>query len=284
MAVKKSTAKKSVAKKKSVKKTAVKRTAKKASPRKSVAKKSAAKKKTAKRAVKKAPVRKATKKSSARKSAAKVSANFVVPAVPLRGGSGKPSVSVSTTPAPAKASSKSPASSTAKKPGASNRVVSAVIIGIVLLALVVVSKSKGNDDAAQPLPSTTAESTESAAATPEATPSETASETAAALSAHEGPVAINSHLTATGANITWKAPAAVEGLTTYNVEISVNNGEWKLLSAVPAMSTSLAVTKGESSGNSWTAFRVSSVYSDSQTVIGTTVLGKASFGLPGLYS
>ena len=115
----------------------------------------------------------------------------------------------------------------------------------------------------------------SAEATPEAT---------AELSAHEGPVGINSRLTATGATISWKAPTAVEGLTTYNVEISVSNGEWKLLSAVPAMQLSLDVTKGESSGNAWTSFRVSSVYSDAQTVIGITVLGKDAFGLSGIYS
>ncbi|MFZ2227410.1 MAG: hypothetical protein WA090_02735 [Candidatus Nanopelagicaceae bacterium] len=71
-------------------------------------------------------------------------------------------------------------------------------------------------------------------------------------------------------------PNAAEGLTGYNVEISLSNGPWKLISTVPASQHYLDVTKENTTG--WTSFRVSSVYSD-----GEATPAKA-FGLPGTYS
>jgi hypothetical protein len=84
------------------------------------------------------------------------------------------------------------------------------------------------------------------------------------------------HYTSTGATIFWKAPTAVDGLSGYNVEMSVSNGPWKLISTVPVAQLSLAVKKVSASG--WTSFRISSVYQDSQT------LAAKAFGLPGTYS
>ena len=93
---------------------------------------------------------------------------------------------------------------------------------------------------------------------------------------HEAPVGIVAQYTSKGATIFWRAPAAVDGLTNYNIEISSNGGTWKLISTVPVSQMSLDVIKGAAKG--WTSFKISTVYSDSQTVAGKI------FGLPGQYS
>jgi hypothetical protein len=99
--------------------------------------------------------------------------------------------------------------------------------------------------------------------------------------AGSGPEGIVAHATSTGATILWKAPATATGLTSYNVEASANGGSYAMLATVPATQLSLNITKGDSAG--WTSFKVSAVYGGGGTAVGTTVLGKNAFGLPGQY-
>lgn len=295
MAVKKATAKKSVAKKATAKKSAArpkKTAAKKSAVKKSAVKKSAVKKSTVKKtavkkAAKKTVASKAPKKAAAKKSVAKrvvpkkVAETIVIPEAPIPA-SRSARVEIVSTPAPAapvitptqpapSSSAMTPAQE--KKPGASGRVVFAVVVGIILLGLIVWAKGHNSTDkTATP----TATPTASASASASATASPTPSDTTAVISAHEPPQGVVAHYTSTGATIFWKAPTAVDGLTGYNVEISVSNGPWKLISTVPVAQLSLDVTKENSTG--WTSFRVSSVYSDSQTS------AAKAFGLPGTYS
>lgn len=282
MAVKKATAKKSAAKKSAAVKKA---TAKKPATKKSVSvkrapvKKALVKKSVTKKAVTKKPVAKKTtvKKRAVKKKAIKRGVKpvekFIVPPVPIPSISRTPRVEVSTIPAPVHIPVPTSVPTSTKKEGASGRVVFAVVVGIIILGLIVWSKSNGSnsDDIAKPL--STATATESATATPTPTPSESV---VATITAHEAPQGVVAQYTATGATIFWKAPTAVDGLTGYNIEISLSNGPWKLISTVPATQMSLDVTKGDTTG--WTSFRVSSVYSDSQTA------PAKAFGLPGSYS
>lgn len=256
----KKTAKKSVARKTTAKKVAKKSTAKKSTAKKAVARKSTAKKSTAKKTTAKKAVKKAAKRSSSR---------IVVPPVPLdRGSRGR--VNVSTAPAP-RAALSTPVAPQPKQ-GASNRVVTAVIVGIVLLALVVWSKSSGNDDAAAPAETATATST----TTPEetATPSESAT-SGEAVSSVEAPSGFVALRTADGLKLRWKAPASTDGLSGYNVEIKPASGEWTSVAKVEANVLTYDVTKSDDT--SWTQFRVSSVYSDGQTA------SAKIFGLAGQY-
>lgn len=280
VAVKKATAKKSAAKKPAAvkkataKKPATKKSAavKKAPVKKALVKKSAPKKAVAKKPVaKKTAIKKRAAKKKAIKRGAKPVEKFIVPPVPVPSISRTPRVEVSTIPAPVRIPV--PAPTPTKKEGASGRVVFAVVVGIIILGLIVWSKSNGSNsgDIAKPLPTATA--TESAIPTPTPTPTESV---VATITAHEAPQGVVAQYTATGATIFWKAPTAVDGLTGYNIEISLSNGPWKLISTVPATQMSLDVTKGDTTG--WTSFRVSSVYSDSQTA------SAKAFGLPGSYS
>ncbi|TRZ84984.1 MAG: hypothetical protein D4R83_07655 [Streptomycetaceae bacterium] len=303
MAVKKATAKKSAAKKvvkkvakKAAPKKTVKKVAKKAAPKKTVkkvAKKSAAKKvvkKVAKKAAPKKTVKKVAKKAVkkvAKKAASKKAVNksdlFTVPSVPITSTYRPAPIESAQIAAPVRFVAPAPVAPAAKKQGPSGRVVFAVALGVVLLALIVISKANNNDDAAAPTtsPSTIATASESAMPTDVATPpsepmpSETPAATVATV---EAPGGIVAHYTATGATVFWKAPSAVEGLTGYTVELSVNNGAWKVAATVPATQLSLDITKSESTKGTWTSVRVSSVYSDSQTAAGKV------FGLPGLFS
>ena len=111
------------------------------------------------------------------------------------------------------------------------------------------------------------------AASAAATPSASASASAAPAAGQAAPTGIVAHYTAKGATIFW---VAAPGVANYNVEISSNNGAWKLISTVPASQLSLDITKSDTAG--WSSFKVSSVYSD-----GTVVAGKV-FGLPGQYN
>ena len=261
VAVKKKTAKKT-AKKTVARKTTAKKVAKKSSAKKSTAKKAVARKSTAKKTTAKKAVKKTAKRSSSR---------VVVPPVPLdRGSRGR--VNVSTAPAP-RAASSTPVAPKPKQ-GASNRVVTAVIVGIVLLALVVWSKSSGNDDAAAP--SETATATSTATSTPEetATPSESAT-SGEAVSSVEAPSGFVALRTADGLKLRWKAPASTDGLTGYNVEIKSASGDWTSVAKVAANVLTQDVTKSDDT--SWTQFRVSSVYSDGQTA------SAKIFGLAGQY-
>jgi len=292
VAVKKATAKKSVAKKattKAPKKTVTKKaavkksTSKKATSKATTVKKSVVKKSTTKKsAVKKSAVKKTTAKKSAKKATKRVASKrsveaIVIPEAPISG-QRSARVEIVSTPAPAPtfvaSAPSTPSPATEKKPGASGRVVFAVAVGIILLGLIVWAKGHNSNSDVKPSPSPTA--TASSTPTESASPTPSASDTSAALTAHEAPQGVVAHYTSTGATIFWKAPTAVDGLTGYNVEISVSNGPWKLISTVPAAQLSLDVKKENALG--WTSFKVSSVYSDSETV------AAKAFGLPGTYS
>ena len=272
MAVKKATAKKSVTKKAVAKKSTRKKTA----PKATTAKKTAVKK----TAVKKTAVKKTAKKAVKRTAAKKSVEAFVIPEAPIAAQrSGR--VEIVSTPAPAFVTSTTSATTPAsagkvpapgKKPGASGRVVFAVAVGIILLGLIVWAKghNTNSDVKASPTPTATATPTDTASPTP------SASDTSAIITAHAAPQGVVAQYTSTGATIFWKAPTAVDGLSGYNVEISVSNGPWKLISTVPAAQLSLDVKKVGTAG--WTSFKVASVYTDSQTV------AAKAFGLPGTYS
>ncbi len=253
---KKSAAKKTVAKKRVAKKVAkkapakrtVKKVAKKSAAKKSVAKKKVAKKSTAKKAaVKKKVAKKAPAKRAVKKSAPIRVSTPSAPVVAPKPVAAKPVV--------------------APKQSASDRVKFLVVAGIVILAVIVWSKSgkEGDDAAPAPSISQSAEPTESASATPTET---------AAVAAVEAPSKFVALKSADGLKLRWVAPTAVDGLTGYNVEIRANGaGDWTTIATVPADQLSQDVTKSSDTG--WTQFRVSSVYSDGQTASATV------FGIPG---
>ena len=266
-AVKKSAAKKSVAKKSTAKKAVAKKTVKKSAVKKSAVKKSA---------VKKSAVKKTAKKSATKKRAVSAS-SVVIPPVPLASTLGAGRVDVSSTPKPASKSASAPAkpstSVAAPKQGASGKVLAAIIVGIILLAVVVVTRPDSGSDDAAPAPT----ASESAMPTAEPTAVPTSEETSAPVAAVEAPKAIGNWKDAAKSvmTISWNAPAASAGLTGYKVEVRVNRGEWAVKSEVPADQLSIDFSKTDSMGE--TAFRVSSVYSDGQEAVGNT------FGFSGVF-
>jgi hypothetical protein len=278
-AVKKSAAKKSVAKKSTAKKAVAKKSVKK-----SAVKKSAAKKTVKKSAVKKSAAKKSVKKSTAKKRATSAS-SVVIPPVPSSTSLGASRVDVSSTPKLATTSASAPAkpstSASAPKQGASGKVLAAIIVGIILLAVVVVTRPDSGSDDAAPAPAATESpmASEEPTAEPSEVPSEepTAEETSAPVAAVEGPKTIGNWKDAAKSvmTISWKAPAASAGLTGYKVEVRVNRGEWAVKSEVPADQLSIDFSKTDSMGE--TAFRVSSVYSDGQEAVGNT------FGFSGVF-
>ena len=287
MAVKKATAKKSVAKKAAAK-APRKSVTKKSTVKKSAVKKAAVKKSTVKKTVVKKPAKKAPskarKKSAVKKSASKRVASkksaetIVIPEAPISGARNA-RVEIVSTPAPTPVIiPAAPTPTPEKKPGASGRVIFAVIVGIILLGAIVWAKghNSNSNKNASPTPTATSSATPTSSSTEYASPTPSASSTSATLTAHGVPQGVVAHYTTAGATIFWRAPTAVDGLTGYNVEISVSNGPWKLISTVPATQLSLDVKKTSTSG--WTSFKVSSVYSDSQTS------SAKAFGLPGTYS
>jgi len=256
-----------VAVKKTAKKSAAKKSAKKVA-KKSVARKSTAKKVAKKSTARKSAVKKSAKKSSARKTTKKSSRRattvdrLVVPAVPVGGARGR--VDVSTAPAP-RAAAKSVSFDNKPKQGASNRVVAMVVVGIVLLAILVWAQSgKDGDDAAAPTtPSATATMTEEPT-----TPAEP-------VGTVEAPSAFVAIRSADGMNLRWKAPMATDGLTGFNVELKSAGGDWAVVATTGP--TELTHSVMLSSSDSWTQFRVSSIYSDGQTA------SAKIFGLAGQY-
>lgn len=282
-AVKKSAAKKSVAKKSSAKKVAKKSVAKKSAAKK-VAKKSVAKKSAVKKsAVKKSAAKKTVKKSAVKKRATAAS-SVVIPPVPSSSSLGAARVDVTSTPKPVTkttAAPAKPATPAAPKQGASGKVLAAIIVGIILLAVVVVTRpdSDGGDAAPAPTASASAmatqEPTEEPMEEPTAQPTEDAS--SEPVAAVEGPKTIGNWKDSakTIMSITWKAPAASAGLTGYKVEIRVNRGEWVVKSEVPADQLAIDFTKTATTGE--TSFRVSSIYSDGQEAVGNT------FGFAGVF-
>ena len=265
MAVKK----KPAAKKAAVKKSAVKKTVAK----KSTAKKAVAKKTVKKSAVKKSAAKKTVKKSAAKKRATSAS-SVVIPPVPSSS-LGAARVDVSSTPkvAPQSAPVKPSTSASAPKQGASGKVLAAIIIGIILLAVVVVTRPDSGSDDATPVPA----ASESAMPTAEPSAEPTPEATSAPVAVVEAPKAIGNWKDAAKSvmTISWNAPAASAGLTGYKVEVRVNRGEWVVKSEVPADQLSIDFSKTDSMGE--TAFRVSSVYSDGQEAEGNT------FGFAGVF-
>jgi hypothetical protein len=241
--------------KKAAKKAPAKKAAKKA-PAKKVAKKAAAKKVAkkapAKKVAKKAAVKKVAKKAPAKKAPAK---KVATPAVAVS----------SAAPVAAPAAPKAAAPAPAKKQGGSNRVVLAVVIGILALGAIVLSKGSDSSSTATP----------SESATPTASASASATESTAAVATTAAPLGIVAHYTANGATIFWNATTAAEGLKGYSIEFSSNGGAFSEVATVGTDVTKYDITKGEDTG--WTSFKISAVYNDGQKAEGKV------FGLPGQY-
>ena len=254
-AVKKSAAKKSVAKKSTAKKAVAKKTVKK-----SAVKKTAAKKTVKKSAVKKTAAKKTVKKTAAKKRATSAS-SVVIPPVPSASSLGAARVDVSSTPKPVSQSAPTKPSTPASAPkqGASGKVLGAIIVGIILLAVVVITRPDSGSDDAAPAPA----ASESAMPTAEPTPEATSAPVAVVEA--PGNAVINWKDSAqTIMTLTWKAPGAVDGLVGYKVEAKVNDGEWVVKAEVPTTQLAYDFTKVSEDGA--TSFRVSSVYSDGQEV------------------
>jgi hypothetical protein len=243
---------------------ATKKVAKKAAkkaPAKKAAKK-AVKKAPAKKVAKKAAVKKVAKKAPAKKAAVKKAAKKA----PAKRVSTAPAVAVSSAPTTsAPVAQKAPAAAPAKKQGGQNRVMLAVIIGVLALGAIVISNGSDSDDAA-PMP------TESASAS--ATPTE--SESSATVSTTAAPLGIVAKYTAEGATIFWDATTAAEGLKGYSIEVSSNGGEFTELVMLGVDATQHNITKSDTEG--WMSFKVSAVYNDGQKAEGKV------FGLPGQYT
>ena len=271
-AVKKSAAKKAVAKKSTAKKVVAKKSVKKSAVKKTAVKKSAAKKTVKKSAVKKSAAKKTVKKSAVKKRAAAAS-SVVIPPVPSSSSLGASRADVASAPKVASQSApvKPSTSASTPKQGASGKVLAAIIVGIILLAVVVVTRPDSDDAAPAPTASVSAMPSQEPSAEP------TPEETAAPVAAVEGPKTIGNWKDAAKSvmTISWKAPTASAGLTGYKVEVRVNRGEWVVKSEVPADQLSIDFSKTDSMGE--TAFRVSSVYSDGQEAVGNT------FGFAGVF-
>ena len=240
--------------------------------KKKAAKRSTAKRSSAKRSVKKtakrSSVKRAVKKSAKRSK--KASVRYSIPAVPVSGSSRSSVSTISTTPRPASGGGySSKPSSKSSDSGSSKGIVAAVVVGILVLAVVVISQNSSNE--ATTVTPTPAASESEAPTTPSAEPS------GAPLANHEPPVGIVSLYNAEGATVNWKAPAASEGITGYNVSLRANGaGEWKLVATVPATQFKQQITKSGDEG--WAQVQVSTVYSD-----GVVADGKIH-GLPGSWS
>jgi hypothetical protein len=254
-----------VKKKPAVKKAAVKKSAvKKTVAKKSTAKKAVAKKTVKKSAVKKSAAKKTVKKSATKKRATSAS-SVVIPPVPSSSSLGAGRVDVSSTPKVASESApvKPSAPTSAPKQGASGKVLAAIIVGIILLAVVVVTRPDSGSDDATPAPAASA----SPMASEEPSAEPTSEETSAPVAAVEAPgnAVINwKDKAQTIMTLTWNAPAASAGLTGYKVEARINDGAWVVKAKVPATQFAYDFTKVSDDGA--TSFRVSSVYSDGQEV------------------
>jgi hypothetical protein len=260
-----------VATKKVAKKAAAKKVAKKA-PAKKVAKKAVAKKvakkatakKVAKKVAKKAAVKKVAKKAPAKRAAAN---KVVVPPVPVsRPNTNTKSIDSKPQTTSAPVSSPTKPVSPASKSGSSNRIVLAVVIGILALGAIVLSRGSGT------------ESTETSTPTESVSPSASASaseSTSTAVSTIAEPLGIVAKYTETGATIFWNATTAADGLKGYSVEFSSNGGSFSEVATVGTDVFKYDITKSDTSG--WTSFKISAVYNDGQKAEGKV------FGLPGQY-
>ena len=201
----------------------------------------------------------------------------MIPPVPSSVGAGR--VDVSSAPKPAARSAAAPAQTSkpkeAPKQGASGKVLVAIIVAITLLAVLVVTRPDSEGEDAAPAPTPAASATATPSEEPTAEPTEEA--TSAPVSNVEGPQTIGNWKDSARSvmTISWKAPAASDGLTGYKVEVRVNRGEWVVKSEVPSDQLSIDFSKTDASGE--TSFRVSSVYSDGQEAVGN------AFGFSGVF-
>ena len=180
-------------------------------------------------------------------------------------------VAVTSAPAVAKPvetkATSSAASNSAKSQGGSNRVVLAVVVGILALGAIVLSKGSNSSNAGS-----TTTPTESASPSESASPTASESTAVASIAA---PLGIVAHYTAEGATIFWDATTATDGLKGYSVEFRANGGTWNEVATVGSDVTKYDITKSDTSG--WTSFKISAVYNDGQKAEGKV------FGLPGQY-
>ena len=239
--------------KKAAKKAPAKKAAKKA-PAKKVVKKAPAKKAAVKKVAKKAPAKKVVKKAAVKKVAKKAPAKKV----------STPAVAVTSAAPVAAPVAAAKAAAPAKKQGGSNRVVLAVVIGILALGAIVLSNGSESNETATP--------TETTSPTAEATPTES---TSATVSTTAAPLGIVAHYTADGATIFWDQTTAAEGLKGYSIEFSSNGGEFSEVAMVGTDVTEYDITKSDTEG--WMSFKISAVYVDGQKAEGKV------FGLPGQY-
>ena len=175
-------------------------------------------------------------------------------------------------PAP-RAAAKSVSFDNNPKQGASSRVVAIVVVGIVLLAILVWSQSgKDSDEGAAPTtPSATATMTEE----PTTPATEEPTSPAEPVGTVEAPSSFVALRSADGMNLRWKAPMATDGLTGFNVELKPAGADWAVVATTGPTELTHAVTL--TSSDSWTQFRVTSVYADGQTA------SAKIFGLAGQY-
>ena len=159
--------------------------------------------------------------------------------------------------------------SPAKKEGGSNRVVLAVVVGLLALGAIVLSKGSTSSDT----PKAEESATPAASASASASTSESASATTVSTTA--APLGIVAKYNADGATIFWNATTAADGLKGYSVEFRANGGTWTEVATVGTDVTKYDITKSDTNG--WTSFKISAVYTDGQKAEGKV------FGLPGQY-
>jgi len=184
-------------------------------------------------------------------------------------------------------------SPTKSAPRSSTRLVIPAIAGILLLAVLVVTRNHKVESKSETVnaPTTTVSATTSATPSPKspavmtsttegsnrpANPSAPPKAASANGAKHSGPEGILAHYSPTGANIFWKSPRGVSGITGYDIAISSNGVDFKHFATLPPTQHSIAITKVSPSG--WVSVKISAVYAT-----GEMVAGKA-FGLYGQYA
>ncbi len=146
----------------------------------------------------------------------------------------------------------------------------AVVVGILILAVAVISQNSSSESTTV-TPTPVASESNTPTEQPTTEPGETP------ITAYEAQVGIVSIYNETGAMVNWKAPAASAGITGYNVELRDNGvGDWRLVATVPASEFKQQITKNDTSG--WVQVKVSTVYADGEIVEGKV------HGLPGSWS